>query len=104
MHCRAIEHTAVFQSKAGEVKRTPNAVTNQFAFRERAAKVGAGFCHRKDSVSATDQQDGHMVVHSPGWSVMGQLRFRQDGNKLFGKCLAVGPIDSDSVIVDQLST
>src|SRR6185312_2202733 len=48
MHGRSVQHAAIFQRKTRGVVGTHNAVSFQFAFRERPAEMRARFRHGKE--------------------------------------------------------
>jgi len=52
MYRWAVKHSAIPQSKSRIMKRTHNAVIDEFALCERAAKVGARLRHCKETISA----------------------------------------------------
>jgi len=73
MYRWAIKHSAIPQSKSRIMKRTHNAVIDEFALCERAAKVGARLRHCKETISAPNYENGHIVMYGSNRLVVGQL-------------------------------
>src|SRR5215472_334549 len=63
MHRRSVQHAAILQRKTRCMVRTLNAVALQFAFRKRPAEMRARLRHGKETLAATNQQNGRALVH-----------------------------------------
>src|SRR6266567_2344988 len=104
MHGWAIKHTTIVKRKSRGVIWTNNTVPDQFAFRKRPTKMRARLRHRKDSLSATNKQNGHAVIDCTGWDAVRQFRFSENGHKVFRKYFTSRAINAYSLLVHHLST
>src|SRR5438067_13005403 len=103
MHGWAIKHTTIVKRKSRGVIWTNNAVPDQFAFRKRPTEMRARLRHRKDSFSATNQQNGHAVIDGTRWYAVRQFRFRENRRKIFRKDFTSRAINPYFLFVHHLS-
>src|SRR5262249_43951739 len=100
---RAIQHSAILQSKSGAVKWTFDTVANQFAFRKRSAEVGTGVCHGEQTASATNQQNRDALVYNLSGFIVRQLEISQHRHKIPRERVTCRPVHAHSVLVNHFS-